>query len=138
MNIRRRSYSSEILDRPECGFGIGNFWSYALQTTEDNKPRIFISLNDITPQQRQNPEVDWHANEILNTTEEQILELARQKNEITRRMESLKRTANALIEMFGEHLISPDFLRILGRNPPSHGRGFTDACRQVLLKADKP
>jgi hypothetical protein len=95
-------------------------------------------LNDITPQQRTNPEVDWHAKEILNRTEEKLLELTQQKNEVSRKIEALRRTANALIDMFGEHLISPDFLRVLGRKTPTHARGFTDACRQVLLKADRP
>jgi hypothetical protein len=79
-----------------------------------------------------------HVQEVLRSAEQELAGLLRQRQELMRRIGSIKQVLAAMSDLFGESVLN-DELRIMlqGQTPKGTG-GFTLACRQVLMRSRAP
>ena len=78
-----------------------------------------------------------YAAETVSSSEKQLIELLRQRAEITRRIGALKKMLNGIASLFGNAVLVDELLVTLDRKPPRRS-GFTTACRQVLMESTVP
>ena len=79
-----------------------------------------------------------HAREVIEAAGARLKALIAQRLELTREIETAKRTINALAAMFGKELLSGELLLLVGKHPIARARGLTAACREILLESGKP
>jgi len=79
-----------------------------------------------------------HVQEVLRSAERELAGLLRQREELMKRIGSIKQVLAAMSDLFGESVLN-DELRIMlqGQTPKGSG-GFTVACRQVLMRSRAP
>jgi len=79
-----------------------------------------------------------HVQEVLRSAERELAGLLRQREELMKRIGSIKQVLAAMSDLFGESVLN-DELRIMlqGQTPKGTG-GFTLACRQVLMRSRAP
>ena len=76
--------------------------------------------------------------EVVYSAEQQLVELLGQRDEITRRIGTVKKMLVGMASLFGESILDDDLLIALDRGTSSRGKGFTPACRQVLMESHTP
>ena len=79
-----------------------------------------------------------HVKEVIRQTEQQLRQLMQERNEVTRRIRTVKLTIAGLANIFGDTVTDRDSLQLLGRHRSSRQRGITRACRQVLIDGRRP
>lgn len=79
-----------------------------------------------------------HIQEVIRCAQAELTELFRQRAETMKRIGTLKQTLIYLAKVFGDDLLSPEVLRLLGRSPARKQSGLTHACRAVLMEATSP
>jgi len=79
-----------------------------------------------------------HVQEVIRAAERELHDLMRQRAEIMRRVGTIKQTLVYLAKTFGDNVLTPDVLPLLGRGPTRKQPGFTRACRAVLMEAGTP
>ena len=79
-----------------------------------------------------------HVQEVIHAAERELTELLRQRAEIMKRVGTVKQTLIFLAKTFGESVLTPEVMVLLGRTPGRKQPGFTRACRSVLMEADMP
>jgi hypothetical protein len=79
-----------------------------------------------------------HVQQVVRSAEEQLAGLLRQKAEITRRIGTVKQLLAGMANLFGDSVLEGDLLTLLNRGAPQRRRGFTQACRQVLMESQTP
>lgn len=77
-----------------------------------------------------------HSQELVRQLHEDLLQLLRQRAEVTRRIGIVKKTALGLSVMFGEGSLSAEMRELLDLGEPLRKPGLTKACRTVLIEAD--
>jgi chorismate mutase len=84
-------------------------------------------------------EQDAHVRQVVKQAHEELMQLLRQRAELMKRIGSLKQTISGLANLFGNTVLSDDLLDLVGE-PRDRKRqaGFTNACRKVLMEADRP
>lgn len=80
--------------------------------------------------------VTLHTQELVQQLYENLLQLLRQRAEITRRIGIVKKTALGLSVMCGESVLSAEMRELLDLGEPLRKPGLTKACRTVLMEAD--
>jgi len=79
-----------------------------------------------------------HVQEVLRTAQQELAGLIRQREELMKRIGSIKQVLAAMSDLFGESVLN-DELRIMLQGQRSKGTGgFTLACRQVLMRSPSP
>ncbi len=81
---------------------------------------------------------DRHVDEVVRSAKQELQALLAQRAEITRQIGTIKQTLAGLAALFGDHIFDAEVLEWLGRKAPRRGRGFTQACRHVLMEATEP
>ena len=84
------------------------------------------------------PPAAAHVQEVIRTAERELHELLRQRAEIMKRMGTIKQTLVYLAKTFGDHVLTPEVLPLLGRGSTRKQPGFTRACRTILMEAGIP
>ncbi|HUM04315.1 MAG TPA: hypothetical protein VLT90_02570 [Terriglobales bacterium] len=79
-----------------------------------------------------------HVQEVLRSAERELHELLHKRAEIMKRIGTIKQTLLYLAKTFGDEVLTPEVLPILGRGTPRKQPGFTRACRTVLMEAGIP
>jgi len=79
-----------------------------------------------------------HVLEVVCSAEQQLVELLRHRDEITRRIGTIKKMLAGMASLFGESILDGELLHALDRGTRSRGKGFTPACRQVLMESTTP
>jgi hypothetical protein len=79
-----------------------------------------------------------HVQEVLKTLHEELRGLNRQRTDVTRRIETIKRVVVGLSKMYGAQLSDEQLDDFLGRKLGLRRRGLTDACRRILLEEQQP
>lgn len=75
---------------------------------------------------------------VLTMAREQLCELLQQRATIVKRITTLRRTLNGLVEIFGDEAVDRE-LRLLIKGPAGTRKsGLTDACRSVLMNSTHP
>ena len=93
---------------------------------------------DQTEQHEVRPAAMAHVQEVLRSAEQELTGLLRQREELMKRIGTIRQVLASLSDLFGESILS-DELRVLLHGPiPKAGAGFTIACRQVLMRSRAP
>jgi hypothetical protein len=86
-------------------------------------------MNSKNDELRTTSTVDLHVQEVVRSAECELLSLLMQRQELMKRIASIKQTLMCLADMFGESLLSDELLTMLNRNA-ARQPGFTQACRR--------
>jgi len=81
---------------------------------------------------------DSHVREVLRSAHQELRALFKQRDEIVKRIDSVKRTIGGLIDIFGDEILDKDLADALCEKQKSSYPGFTKTCRMVLLEAKQP
>lgn len=76
--------------------------------------------------------------EVLRQAQEELRGLLQQRADLMRRIGTVKQTICGLANLFGDGILSEELLQMVDRKPPGRGPGFTQACRTVLMEAQRP
>jgi hypothetical protein len=79
-----------------------------------------------------------HVQEVIVAAEHELRHLLQQRSETMKRIGTVKQTLVCLAKVFGEDILTPEVLRLLGRGSTRKQPGFTRACRVVLMEARIP
>ena len=92
------------------------------------------ATNMINPERPSN----GHVQEVIRSAERELHDLLRQRAEIMKRVGTIKQTLVYLARTFGDDVLTPEVLPLLGRGATRKQPGFTRACRVVLMEAGMP
>jgi hypothetical protein len=81
--------------------------------------------------------VNLHVQQVICSAEHELLSLLQQRQELMKRIGSIKQTLTGLANMFGDSMFSDQLLTILDRKSVRQS-GFTQACRAVLMELSMP
>jgi hypothetical protein len=76
-----------------------------------------------------------HVLEVLRRAEGDLANLLQERAEVTKRIGTVKQLIAGLANLFGDEILSEDLLALLNRKVSVRQRGFTGACRMVLMQA---
>src|SRR5258707_5036404 len=76
-----------------------------------------------------------HVQEVIVAAEHELHQLMQQRSETMKRIGTVKQTLVCLAKVFGENILTPEALRLLGRVSTRKQPGFTRACRVILMEA---
>ena len=76
--------------------------------------------------------------ETVSCAEQELLDLLRQRAAILRRISTIKKMLAGIASLFGNSIIEHDLLIAAAGGISSRPKGFTPACRQVLMEAGVP
>lgn len=79
-----------------------------------------------------------HVQEVIVAAERELHQLLQQRSETMKRIGTVKQTLVCLAKVFGEEILTPEVVRLLGRGSTRKQPGFTRACRVVLMEAGIP
>src|SRR5258708_4488980 len=79
-----------------------------------------------------------HIQEVIVAAERELHQLLQQRSETMKRIGTVKQTLVCLAKVFGEDVLTPELIRLLGRGSTRKQPGFTRACRVVLMDAGIP
>ena len=69
---------------------------------------------------------------------EELVGLIKHREEVTKRIGTIKLTLAGLANLFGNQVLDDELLEILDRKAQSRPPGFTDECRYALMDSHKP
>ncbi len=76
--------------------------------------------------------------QVLRQAQEELRGLLQQRSVLMRRIGTVKRAISGLANLFGDEILSNELLEMVDRKPPGRAPGFTQACRTVLMEAQRP
>ena len=75
--------------------------------------------------------------EVVRRAHEELRQLLQQRAEVMRRIRTIKRTIDALANLFGDVVLSEELLERAGSKSNGRQAGFTKACRMILMDANR-
>jgi len=84
------------------------------------------------------PPANGHVEEVIRSAQHELNQLLHQRAETMKRIGTVKQTLVCLAKVFGEDVLTPEVMRLLGRGTTRKQPGFTRACRVVLMEAVTP
>jgi hypothetical protein len=82
--------------------------------------------------------VPAHALATVGSAAQELAGLLRQRAEIMRRIGTVKKMLAGMANLFGNSILTEELLIALDRRTSGRSKGFTPACRQVLMEAAAP
>ena len=79
-----------------------------------------------------------HVQEVLRSAEQELAGLLQHRGEVMRRIGTIKQTLAGLADLFGDAVLSDELRIALDRGVTDRRKGFTRACRQILLESRIP
>lgn len=79
-----------------------------------------------------------HVVEVLRRAEEDLALLMRERAEVTKRIGTVKQLIAGLANLFGDDILGEELLGLLNRKASIRQRGFTGACRMILMQSRTP
>jgi hypothetical protein len=76
--------------------------------------------------------------EVLRQAQDELRGLLQQRADLMRKIGTVKQTISGLANMFGDEILNAELLEMVDRKPPGRAPGFTNACRTVLMDAQRP
>jgi len=83
------------------------------------------------------PSTNTQVQEVVRSAQQELNQLLEQRAEIMKRIGTIKQTVGCLAKVFGEAVLTPEVLRLLGRSTRKQP-GFTRACRIILMESAMP
>jgi hypothetical protein len=79
-----------------------------------------------------------HVQEVLRTAHEELSGLLRQRDDIMKRIGKIKQMLSGMANLFGESVLYEELRVALEGRPSDRRKGFTRACRQILMQSRSP
>jgi hypothetical protein len=79
-----------------------------------------------------------HVQEVLRTAHDELSGLLRQRDDIMKRIGKIKQMLSGMANLFGESVLYEELRVALEGRPSDRRKGFTRACRQVLMQSRAP
>jgi hypothetical protein len=79
-----------------------------------------------------------HVQEVLRTAQEELSGLLRQREDIMRRIGKIKQMLSGMANLFGDSILYDELRVTLDGRPSDRRKGFTRACRQILMQSHTP
>src|SRR5258708_15667390 len=79
-----------------------------------------------------------HVQEVLRTAHQELSGLMRQRDDIMKRIGKIKQMLSGMANLFGESVLYDELQVALEGRPSDRRKGFTRACRQVLMQSRAP
>src|SRR5882724_3896900 len=79
-----------------------------------------------------------HVQEVLRTAHQELSGLLRQRDDIMKRIGKIKQMLSGMANLFGESVLYDELQVALEGRPSDRRKGFTRACRQVLMQSRSP
>ncbi len=76
--------------------------------------------------------------EVVKAAEKDLRQLLRQRDEIGKRIRTMKQTIVGVARLFGDDSLGQELRELVGRNGSPRQTGLTKSCRTVLVEADRP
>ncbi len=76
--------------------------------------------------------------EVMRQVHKELVELLRQREDVIRRIGTVKKTVIGLASMFGEDVLSSELRDLLDLRKSDRKPGFTKVCRSILMEAHCP
>lgn len=76
--------------------------------------------------------------EVIGRAAQELRQLLQERAEIMKRIGTIKQTLLGLAQVFGDSVLDPELLTLLGRGAPRPQPGFTRACRTILMESKAP
>jgi hypothetical protein len=84
------------------------------------------------------PQAD-HVREVVHSAEVELRDLLHQRAEVMRRIGTIKQTLTGLARIFGNSVLNDELVALVeGKTGSERRRGFTRACRRVMIDASAP
>jgi hypothetical protein len=81
---------------------------------------------------------DPHLAEVIRSAEQELHCLLKRRTDIVHRITTVKQTLNGLAEIFGNEMLGEELKGALGGGERVRSRGFTQACRTLLMESEQP
>ncbi len=79
-----------------------------------------------------------HVQQVLRTAHEELSGLLRQRDDIMKRIGKIKQMLSGMANLFGESVLYDELRVALEGRPTDRRKGFTRACRQILMQSRAP
>jgi hypothetical protein len=79
-----------------------------------------------------------HVQQVLKTAELELSGLLEQRADVMKRIGTIKQMLAGLADLFGDEVLHDELRIVLDRGMSDRRKGFTRACRQVLMEAQAP
>lgn len=79
-----------------------------------------------------------HVQEVIRSAEKELAELLQRRDEVTRRIRSIKKMLSGLAELLGRTVLDRELLSTLESTRGKCREGFTQACRLILMESTTP
>jgi hypothetical protein len=79
-----------------------------------------------------------HVQEVLRTAHHELSGLLRQRDDIMKRIGKIKQMLSGMANLFGESVLYDELRVALEGRPSDRRKGFTRACRQILMQSRTP
>src|SRR5580692_5562937 len=76
--------------------------------------------------------------EVVKAAGEDLRQLLRQRDEIVKRIRTVKQTMVGMTCLFGDDRLSQEQWELVGRKDRPRQPGLTKPCRKVLMEANRP
>jgi hypothetical protein len=82
--------------------------------------------------------LDGQIDEVIRSAQRELVQLLTQRAEVVKRIGTVKQTLVHMARLFGDNVLTPEVLPLLGRTPPRKQPGLTRACRTMLMEVASP
>lgn len=79
-----------------------------------------------------------HVQQVLKTAEHELSGLLEQRADVMKRIGTIKQMLAGLADLFGDEVLDDELRIVLDRGMSDRRKGFTRACRQILMEAKTP
>jgi hypothetical protein len=79
-----------------------------------------------------------HVQEVLRTAQQELSGLLRQREDIMKRIGKIKQMLSGMANLFGDSILYDELRVVLDGRPSDRRKGFTRACRQILMQSRTP
>jgi hypothetical protein len=79
-----------------------------------------------------------HVQEVLRTAQQELSGLLRQREDIMKRIGMIKQMLSGMANLFGDSILYDELRATLDGRPSERRKGFTRACRQILMQSRTP
>jgi hypothetical protein len=79
-----------------------------------------------------------HVQQVLSTASQELSGLLKQRADVMKRIGTIKQMLAGLADLFGDSVLDDELRIVLDRGMSDRRRGFTRACRQILMEAQVP
>lgn len=85
-----------------------------------------------------NPAALPHVQEVLRAAQQELAGLLQQRADLMKRIGTIRQTLAGMVNLFGDSILNEDLRASLNGRLSDRRKGFTRACRQILMESRSP